>query len=209
MKKETRVCAFIRTSTLQQDYSRQIRDLQIYCKHKGYTIVKTIATKISGAKIDRPDILELIRAAKAGEFDKVAVTEISRLGRDVRQLQETIRLLHSLKIAIVFQNLGIESLNEKNEEHLITNLIISIYSELAAEERRLLSMRVRSGMAMAKAKGIHIGRRPDTKEDKEKLLKKYPKLVNDLHNGLSIRKAERLHNISRGTVIKIKKLLAN
>jgi DNA invertase Pin-like site-specific DNA recombinase len=208
--KSNRVCLFIRVSTEQQSNDRQILELTQYCESRNYTITKTIATKISGVKKneERPDVQELFQAAKDGQFDKVVVSEVSRIGRNAREIRSTINYLHDKGISIVFKNLGgLESLDDNGNESFVTNIIIAIYSELAQEEKRILSERIKSGLVSAKAKGKHIGRPSDTKEDREKIIKKYPKLITDLSNGLSIRKAERLHNISRGTVIKVKRLI--
>ncbi|MGP8216899.1 MAG: recombinase family protein [Bacteroidia bacterium] len=208
-RNNTRVCLFIRVSTQQQDYDRQILELTQYCESKNYTITKTIATKISGVKKneERPDVQELFQAAKAQQFDKVIVSEISRIGRNAREIRNTINYLHDKGINIVFRNLGVESLDENGNESFVTNIIIAIYSELAQEEKRILSERIKSGLISAKKNGKHIGRPNDTKEDVKQVLKKYPKLVADLRSGLSIRKAERLHEVSRGTVIKVKRLI--
>jgi DNA invertase Pin-like site-specific DNA recombinase len=209
---KTRVCLFIRVSTEQQDYHRQVLELEQYCESRGYTITKTIATKISGVKKNeqRPDVQELFQAAQAKQFDKVVVSEISRIGRNAREIRSTIDFLHSKGISIIFRNLGaLESLDERGNESFVTNIIIAIYSELAQEEKRILSERIRSGLVSARAKGKRIGRPKDTKEGAEALFKKYPKLVNDLRNGLSTRKAKKLHDVSRGTAMKVKKLLQN
>lgn len=92
MSNETMACLFIRISTLLQDYNRQISDLTAYCRQKGYTISKSIATKITGAKTfaDRQDLQELLAAANRNEFQKVIVTEISRIGRNARNRRNTI-----------------------------------------------------------------------------------------------------------------------
>jgi DNA invertase Pin-like site-specific DNA recombinase len=208
--KNNRVCLFIRVSTEQQSYDRQVLELTQYCENRGFVIAKTIATKISGVKqyAQRPDVQELFQAAKANLFDKVVVCEISRIGRQARDIRNTIDYLHDKGISIVFKNFGgLESLDDSGNESFVTNIIIAIYSELAQEEKRILSERIKSGLVSARAKGKHIGRNFDTKEDRETILKKYPKLAADLRNGLSIRKAERLYSLSRGTVIKVKKLV--
>jgi DNA invertase Pin-like site-specific DNA recombinase len=208
---KTRVCLFIRVSTQQQDYDRQVLELTEYCESRGYAITKTIATKISGVKNNeqRPDVQELFQAAKIRQFDKVVVSEISRIGRNARDIRSTIEYLHNKGISIIFRNLGgLESLDERGSESFVTNIIIAIYSELAQEEKRILSERIRSGLVSARAKGKRIGRPDDTKEDTETILKKYPKLVQDLRNGLSTRKAKKLHDVSRGTVLKVKKIMS-
>ena len=199
---------FIRVSTNQQDYTRQIFELNTYCENQGYVVVKTIASKITGSKIqkDRPDLIELLSCAKKKQFDKVLVTEISRIGRNAKDIRNTIDQLHSHKIGVIFKSLGVESLNEEHKESFVTNIIISIYAELAQEEKRILVDRIKSGLVAAKAKGKQLGR-PEGKEDKLVVLRKYPRLVKDLRNGLSLRKAMLVHGLSKGTIIKVKNII--
>ncbi|MFN8167116.1 MAG: recombinase family protein, partial [Bacteroidia bacterium] len=116
---KTKACLFIRVSTAQQDYDRQISDLTVYCKQKGYMITKVIATKITGTKTlaDRQDLQELLASANQNEFQKVIVTEISRIGRNARDIRNTIDQLHRKKIAVVFKNIGgLESIDENGNE---------------------------------------------------------------------------------------------
>ena len=208
--KQNSVCLFVRVSTDKQNQDRQINDLNNYCSSRGYIIAKTISSTISGTKTinDRPDLKELFQAAKDKSFHKVIVTELSRLGRNSKDIRNTIDYLHKLKIPVVFQNLGgMESLDENGEETFVTNIIISIYGELAQEERRILSERVKSGMNQAKSDGKLIGRKKGSTKTKNDLLSSYPKLVADLKNGLSLNQCVKLHSVSKNTVIKLKKLL--
>lgn len=207
---KNRVCLFVRVSTNKQDYDRQINELNVYCYQKGYTITKTIATQISGTKTekDRPDIKELFESAKQKMFDKVLVTEVSRIGRNAKDIRNTIDTLHRLKIPIVFKNLGgLESIDDNGNESFVTNIIISIYSELAQEEKRMLSERVKSGQENARKKGKTIGRAKGVVKDRDKLLKQYKSLANDLKNGFSLNRCMKLHGVSKNTVIKVKKTL--
>ena len=210
MIKKTKVCLFIRVSKQQQEYDRQILELTRYCDSRGYTVTKTIATKITGVKKNeqRPDIQELFQAAKARQFDKVVVSEISRIGRNAREIRSTIDFLHDRGISIVFRNLGgLESLDDQGNESFTANIIIAIYSELAQEEKRLLSERVCSAIENARAEGKQIGRPKGSTMNKDKLLKKYPRLVEDLRAGLSIRKACKVYTVSEGTDIKLKRII--
>ncbi len=207
MSTQTKACLFIRVSTQVQDYDRQISDLTSYCEQKGYVISKTIATKITGTKTfaDREDLQELLAAANRNEFQKVIVTEISRIGRNARDIRNTIDHLHRKKIAVVFKNLGgLESIDENGNESFVTNIIIAIYSELAQEEKRILSERIRSGLAEARRKGKRVGR-PSGGEDLNVMKKKYSKLIADLQKGNSLTECCKLHGVSRNTVIKVKK----
>lgn len=204
-----RACLFIRVSTDKQDYQRQIFELNEFCLLKNLDITETIATKITGTKTfqEREDLQQLFKSAASKRFDKVVVSEISRIGRNAKDIRHTIDYLHSKKIAIVFRNLGgLESLDDKGNESFVTNIIISIYSELAQEEKRILSERIKSGLVNARYKGKQIGR-PEGKQEDEVLLKKYSRLAADLRKGLSLSQCQKLHAVSRNTAIKVKRLL--
>jgi DNA invertase Pin-like site-specific DNA recombinase len=205
----TKVCLLIRVSSEKQDTRRQLIELTDFCKRNKFKIVRTISSKISGTKTesDRPDLIELLQAAKRREFKKVVVTEISRLGRKAKDIRNTIDQLHQQKISIVFKNFaGLESLDDRGNETFVTNIIISIYAELAQEEGKLISERTKSGLVAARKRGSILGR-PRGKEKNAVFLKRYPKLIADLNRGLALRKCAKLHGVCRNTVIKVKKVI--
>jgi DNA invertase Pin-like site-specific DNA recombinase len=204
------VCLFLRISTDKQTCARQLTELKTYCDQTGYTVSKIISTTISGTKTDknRPDIIELLESARRREFQKVLVTEISRLGRNARDLRNTIDQLHRMKIPVIFKNLGnMESLDDSGNETFVTNVIIAIWSELGAEEARILSMRVKSGIEHARQSGKVIGRAKGSVKSSDQLLKEYSRLVTDLKNGFSLNKCVKLHDVSKNTVIKVKRAI--
>jgi DNA invertase Pin-like site-specific DNA recombinase len=197
-------------STQKQEFERQIQELTEYSLKNGYSIRKIIATKISGNidSSEREDLQVLIEAATKGEFKKVIVTEINRLGRKAKDIRKTIDKLHALDVSIIFKNLaGIESLVD-GKESFVTNIIIAIYSELAQEERRILVERINSGLREAKRNGKILGRRTGTSETQIDFLKKYNSLIKDLKNGISLNKCMKIHSVSKNTVIKVKRLIA-
>lgn len=202
------VCNFIRVSTKKQDYERQITELNDYADKNKYSVADTIATKISGFKdIERNDIDKLISGAKQGKYKKVLVLEISRLGRKAKDIRSAIDKLHTYGVSVIFKNLGgIESL-QNGKESFVTNIIIAIYSELAQEERRILVERICSGLEQAKIEGKKLGRKTGSIESKETLLKKYAPLLRDIKAGISLRKCMKIHDVSKNTIIKAKKLI--
>ena len=208
MKSQTkpRVCIFARVSTDRQTNDRQILELKEYAERRDYEVVKIIASTISGCKMNRPDLKELLDLADKKMFDKVLVCEVSRLARN-KHIRTTIDHLHRNGISVVFKNLGgLESL-EDEKETFVTNIVIAVFSEMAAEERNILSDRIKSGLVSARSKGRVIGR-PKGEEDTADVLKRYHRLTLDLKNGLSLRACMRIHQCSKGTVIKIKKILS-
>ena len=87
-------------------------------------------------------------------------------------------------------------------------ILFHILSEFAFVEKEVLVDRICSGLAQAKRNGVVLGRKKGTTETKKQLLKKYSKLVIDIQNGISLNKCMKLHDVSKNTVIKMKKIMA-
>ena len=79
--------------------------------------------------------------------------------------------------------------------------------QLARMERKFLVQRVKSGLNHAKSKGKILGRPHGSTIDQQDFLKKYKSLSADLKNGLSVRKAAKIHEASLNTVLKVRKAL--
>ena len=80
-------------------------------------------------------------------------------------------------------------------------------SLFAKNERRLTIDRIRSGMHQAKLNGTHCGRRKGTVENNKIFLAKYPRVIEGLTRGFSVRECVKLYEISLGTVAKIRGLI--
>lgn len=207
--KKIKVCVMVRVSTSNQKADHQLTSLEAYCEMRGYEIVHTISTVVSGntSNKKREDIAELLEEARKGKFSKVIVTEISRIGRRVSEIRKTLDSLHSMGISVVFKQLGVESLGDDLKPTFVGNLVIAIHSEQASYEREQLSQRIKSGLAHAKKNGRKPGRKPGVTQTPEEILAKYKPIVRSLKRGLSLRQCEVLHGVCRTTVVKIKKAM--
>lgn len=207
VKMKTPVAIFGRVSLDSMDFQRQISDLQKVADRLNYEVVSIVTEKISGAKNndDRLGIQQLLSEAKQGKFQKVLCTEISRLGRDTIQTLSLIQQLHHLGISVYFQDLNSETLNEKGEVSFQTEILTNLLSLFAKNERQVLISRIRSGMLQAKANNIHCGRPKNSKEKNNEFLSKYPKIIEGLNRGFSVRECVKLYDVSLGTVAKIRK----
>jgi len=85
--------------------------------------------------------------------------------------------------------------------------MLSILMQLARIEREFLIQRVKSGLNHAKSMGKVLGRPKNSVMDQQDFLKKYKNLSADLQNGLSVRKAAKIHEVSLNTVLKVRKAL--
>jgi DNA invertase Pin-like site-specific DNA recombinase len=196
-----------RISTQKQKTDRQPLELESYCLDRGYEIVRTISSIVSGRKVDkRPDLDEILQLAKQKAFDVLVVTEISRISRRPEVLQAFISSLRKCGIPILFKNLNLMSMDEVGKESFATNVIISIFGELAAEETRQLSERVVSGLQAARARGKILGRIPG-QESTDDILKKHAKVARYLKSGQTLPETAKLANVSYNTVKKVKSVL--
>jgi DNA invertase Pin-like site-specific DNA recombinase len=205
---KTPVAIFARVSLDSMDFQRQISDLNKVADKFDYEVVSIITEKISGAKKndERLGIQQLLEEAKQGKFKKILCTEISRLGRNTIQTLSLIEQLHQLGISIYFQDLNSETLNENGEVSFQTELLTNLLSLFAKNERQVLISRIRSGMKKAMLEK-HCGRPKNTKEAISEFQSKYPKVIDGLNRGFSVRECVKLYDVSLGTVAKIRKSL--
>lgn len=92
------VAGYVRVSTEQQkedgSHERQREQLDAWADRNGHEIELFEDIAISGQSDDRPAYEEMMRQATAGDYDAVAVRELSRFGRS---LQRVLRDIDKLK----------------------------------------------------------------------------------------------------------------
>lgn len=206
---KTPVAIFGRVSLDTMDFQRQISDLQKVADRLNYEVVSIITEKISGAKNndERLGVQQLLQEARLGKFQKILCTEVSRLGRSTIQTLSLLDELHQLGISVYLQDLNSETLNEKGEIGFQTEIMLHMLSLFAKNERRNLIDRIKSGMLQAQKNNVHCGRPKNSKEKNNEFLSKYPKVIDGLTRGFSIRECVKLYDVSLGTVAKIKKMI--
>jgi len=182
----------LRVSTLDQHPENQLQDLQQLTKQRGWTVVQEYRDHgISGGRVRRPALDQLLADARRGHFQVVAVWACDRLARSVRHFLEVLDELNHLNIEFVSCR---EQLDTGGPLGRAVVIIISAIAEL---ERNLIIERVRAGMRRAKLEGIRIGRRP-AQVDRQSVLR-------DRARGHSLTEIAKDHRISRALVSKILK----
>ena len=81
--------------------------------------------------------------------------------------------------------------------------MLAILSDIARGEVENLRMRVLSGLAEARRKGIKLGRPFGTTQD---LIKKHPDIVRNLKNGQSVRNTAKITGKGFATVQRVKRV---
>ena len=145
---------YARVSTADQDLQLQIEALQRAGCHDAW-IFRDIA---SGARTARPGLEACVHALASG--DTLVVWRLDRLGRSMVHLVAVIEEL--LRRQVGFRSLcdgAIDTTTAAGE------LVFHLFSALAQFERRLIQERTRAGIAAARARGKHGGRRPLRPDD--------------------------------------------
>lgn len=136
---------YARTSKQSQDTSLQLDALTRAGAERIFE------EKASGSTMDRPELQSALQFARAG--DSIVVWKLDRLGRNVRQLVETVDDLRVRQI-------GLRSLTEHIDTESPTGaLVFNIFASLAQAELDALKMRTRAGLEAARARG-RVGGRP-------------------------------------------------
>jgi len=184
------------TDNTKQDITRQTRELRAL----GVAVNNIYLEYASGTKIDRIEFNKLLD--KVEEGDTIIATEVSRITRSTKQLCEVIELAKARRIKLVLGSFIVDCIKELDP---MTEGMLKMMGVFAELERNMISQRVKSGMANAKAKGKLVGRPTTTMKDVPvKVVKAY-----DLLKSAKINKSEcaRMCEISRSCLYKYVKLI--
>ncbi|KRL84921.1 hypothetical protein FC50_GL001935 [Lacticaseibacillus pantheris DSM 15945 = JCM 12539 = NBRC 106106] len=112
--------------------------------------------KVSGVEQDRPKLAAAMAHLKEG--DELVVISLDRLSRDTEQLSQ-LMLRISVKRAklVVLDMPRFEEVSNINTRHLLEDIIVSLKTYFAAEERAQIKERQRQGIELAKKRGAFHG----------------------------------------------------
>ncbi|MGH2869190.1 MAG: recombinase family protein [Solirubrobacteraceae bacterium] len=135
---------YARVSRLDQRPTLQLDALQ------AAGCARVFSDRASGAVADRPELGRALDHLRAG--DTLVVWKLDRLGRSLRHLIDTIRLLED-------RGIGFRSLQESIDTTTPGGrLIFHMFGALAEFERDLIRERTTAGLVAARARGRHGGR---------------------------------------------------
>lgn len=175
---------YIRVSTVQQNTDRQLADVKLD---------RTFEEKVSGKNMDRPELTAMIDYVRDG--DLVHVHELSRLGRNTKDLLSIIDAIKAKGARVKFHKEGITA---GGESDAVGNLMLTVLAGVAQMEREMMLERQAEGMRAAKAKGEQKVRGHGKRIDRDAIRKALAK-------GDSIRKIANDLGVSTYTVQQIKK----
>ena len=153
-----RVCYYCRVSTDSDvqlnSLDNQLEYYENYIKSKPKWIFSGgyIEEGKTGVRVDvRPSFKKMIHDAKHNKFDLIITKEVSRFARDLEDSIHYIRELKDSGVGVFFENQNLNTFDSNSE------LILNIMFNLAQDESRKLSARVKFGHRQAIENGHVLG----------------------------------------------------
>lgn len=174
---------YARVSTTGQDLAGQLEILQA----EGCEMI--YKDKYTGAKADRPEFQDMLKALRAG--DTLVVTKLDRLARNTKEGIEIVQDLFNRDIKVHVLNVGLL------ENTSMGNFFLTTLLAVAELERNMIVERTGEGRQRAKKQGKHMGRHGRPKKDIDRALKLYDERES---NGMSVKDIVELTKVPRATV---------
>ena len=197
----------------RQNTERQVIDLTDFANRNAMTICKTFEEHISGAKRneERAVLSECIEYAVSNRVDVILFSELSRCGRAVWEVLDTIRTLKDNGINAYFQKEGLSLFSEDGSENVYLAVMLSVLCVCSQIERESIYYRLQSGRRVYVDKNLAetgksgLGRKVGYRKPVEKKKEEYKEALKLLRAGYPIRKVAKLTDVSESTVKRLKR----
>ena len=154
-----KVAVYTRHSTADQNEEHQSEDIREWLERRDHTLGDVDVFRegaASGASKSRDAFDDLLDAVEAGSLTDVVVWEISRIARKGQIAQQFFDACEDHAVTIHITNGSVREVRPDGTGRLVADIVASV----AAEERRTLLRRTRSGLRQARAAGKWLGEVP-------------------------------------------------
>lgn len=191
----------------RQNTERQVANLVDYATKNGLLVERVFEEHISGAKRndERAVLSECINYAISNRIGVVLFSELSRCGRAVWEVLETIKTLKDNNINAYFQKEGLSLFSADGNENPYLAVMVSVLGVCSQLERENIAYRLNSGRKLAIEKGVKMGRKVGSVKSMEQKEAEYAKVIRSLKQGKSIRDTAAICSVSVSTVQRVKK----
>lgn len=192
------IIGYLRVSTEKQNPENQRDEIRRFAEEKSLAVDSWVVETASGKLPYRKRKLgRLLRRLRSG--DVLIVTEISRLSRSLTEIMAIMGECLEKKVCIYTTK------ERYTFDNSINSKVLCFAFGLVAEiERNLISMRTKEALALKRAEGVRLGRRPGSKVKMQLISEKEEQINKMIAAGLSVTKICRKIGVSRNTYYKFK-----
>ena len=151
------IYGYVRVSTHEQNLESQKNTISRYGMDHKLIVDEWIELEMSSRKsTEARRIDELL--GKLSPKDIVIASELSRLGRSIKETLNTVETITKEKqsrLVLIKQNLD---LNPNDRNNVTNKILITVFSMMAELERDFISERTKEGLRARVAKGIKLGK---------------------------------------------------
>lgn len=190
----------------RQNTERQIKNLTEFAATSGYEVKGIYEEHISGARTnkERKVLTDCLTDARENEIDIILFSELSRCGRAIWEVLETIKFCADNGINLYFQKEGLTLFKDGKVDSIMA-IYISCLGFCAEKERENIYFRLSQGRELAKAKGVKMGRKVGSVKSRDQKEKEYAKVIKLLRKGESMRNVAKICDVSLSSVQRVKK----
>jgi DNA invertase Pin-like site-specific DNA recombinase len=191
----------------RQDTTRQVRDLEAYCKFTSHEVEKVFEEHLTAKNgTNRPVLNECIAFCKQNQIGLLAVSELSRINRgSVFDTMTFVKDLMDAHINLYAQKEQFTLLDADGKPSIFAPVLLSCLSLANSLELESIKFRLNSGRQQAIARGVKMGRKVGSVESREKKMEKHADVIRCLKRGCSIRDTAKLCSCGISTVQRVKK----
>ncbi len=197
---------YLRASTKEQDALRAKNRMKSFVEEKGFRLASWYTENVSGASLQRPELLRLLDDASPGDI--ILIEQVDRLSRlDEEGWQKLKHLIQEKHLVVVSLDLPTSHMaltaiagDEFSQAMLkaINGMMLDMLAAIARKDYQDRRRRQEEGIVKAKVAGKFRGRQAD--------LQLHGKIIElRVKNRQSIRDTARLCGVSERTVIRIVK----
>jgi len=197
---------YLRASTKEQDALRAKNRMKAFVEEKGFRLASWYTENVSGASLQRPELLRLLDDAAPGDI--ILIEQVDRLSRlDEEGWQKLKRMIQEKHLVVVSLDLPTSHIaltasagDEFTQAMLkaINGMMLDMLAVIARKDYQDRRRRQVEGIVKAKDAGKFRGRQAD--------VQLHAKIIElRVKNNQSIRDTARLCGVSERTVIRIVK----
>lgn len=153
-----KICLYARVSKEEeglQDPYNQIDPMKKFCEAMNWEVKGCFIDRCSGGNSNRPNFQAMLGHVRQRHYDLILVWALDRFSRE--GIHQTLGYINQLKKYKTHLKSLQESWLDTTQEG-VSELLLSIFSWVASEERRKISERTKSALARLKRKGVKLGR---------------------------------------------------